>query len=502
MQAAQTPRVLLDLSADELGHVLKFLPDAEAIARTAEVCRTLKLGASRAADARAAAAPVPLPPLNPGEPKLRAVRWAEAAGTCPRQTLAAGEYHSLLISASGDLCVFGGDDEDQEDETDYMFPLGLGPEQREAVLRPRPLSLKATQCSSAGVSSMAVSADGAVWSWGNNQDGRLGHGDTRHRSRPERIASLADTRILQVACGGDYALLLTAAGAVLEFGRNAYIRNAALLQPTEVAGFADRRVVQVSAADAICAAVDEAGGLWMWGVVDFGSDNEIIHEQPTRVTDGNMGRVRHVSVDRSHALVTTATGALYAWGRCAVGHLGLGEDVAQGAVVLLVPQHVTAFASTPVRMAVAASGHSLVLTEAGDVYTMGDNRIGMLGHGDKERRYVPTVVDALAQPLTEEEKRALETIHARQGIWARLGIGVSEMVEQARRLLTANRGGRSPVVEVATGDHHCLAKCADGTIFSWGRGDSGQLGHGVDTQDQLVPKQIESSVLSPTSGAQ
>ena len=115
---------------------------------------------------------------------------------------------------------------------------------------------------------------------------------------------------------------------------------------------------------------------------------------------------------------------------------------------------------------------------------------------------MPTLVDTLAQPLTEEEKRALETIHARQGIWARLGIGVSEMVEQARRLLTANRGGRSPVVEVATGDHHCLAKCADGTIFSWGRGDSGQLGHGVDTQDQLVPKQIESSVLSPTSGAQ
>ena len=46
---------------------------------------------------------------------------------------------------------------------------------------------------------MAVSADGAVWSWGNNQNGRLGQGDERHRARPERIASLADTRILQVA---------------------------------------------------------------------------------------------------------------------------------------------------------------------------------------------------------------------------------------------------------------------------------------------------------------
>ena len=74
-------------------------------------------------------------------------------------------------------------------------------------------------------------------------------------------------------------------------------------------------------------------------------------------------------------------------------------------------------------------------------------------------------------------------------------------MEQARRLLTANRGGRSPVVEVATGDQHTFAKCADGTIFSWGRGDAGELGHG-DTEDQLVPKRIESSVRESTSGAQ
>ena len=65
---------------------------------------------------------------------------------------------------------------------------------------------------------MAVSADGAVWSWGNDLYGGLGHGDTRHRSRPEQIASLADARILQVACAGAYSLLLTATGVVLAVG--------------------------------------------------------------------------------------------------------------------------------------------------------------------------------------------------------------------------------------------------------------------------------------------
>ena len=60
MQATQRPRVLLDLSADELGHVLKFLPDAEAVARTEEFAARLlgepRCRRARCRGARAAAA--------------------------------------------------------------------------------------------------------------------------------------------------------------------------------------------------------------------------------------------------------------------------------------------------------------------------------------------------------------------------------------------------------------------------------------------------------------
>ena len=103
---------LLRLSADELGLVLKFLPDVEDIAKCATLCRTLKLAASRAADARFAAAPMPLPPLKEGESKLRAVRWAEAMGGRAPRTIAAGANHSLVISG-GELV--------------YWETLGAGP---------------------------------------------------------------------------------------------------------------------------------------------------------------------------------------------------------------------------------------------------------------------------------------------------------------------------------------------------------------------------------------
>ncbi|EOD38720.1 hypothetical protein EMIHUDRAFT_373026 [Emiliania huxleyi CCMP1516] len=46
------------------------------------------------------------------------------------------------------------------------------------------------------------------------------------------------------------------------------------------------------------------------------------------------------------------------------------------------------------------------------------------------------------------------------------------------------------VVAVSAGDRHSIAITADGAVWSWGYGASGQLGHG-DQQNQLLPKQVE-----------
>jgi hypothetical protein len=45
--------------------------------------------------------------------------------------------------------------------------------------------------------SMAVTADGALWTWGNGVQGQLGHGDKQSHLVPTRVAaaSLKDTRI-------------------------------------------------------------------------------------------------------------------------------------------------------------------------------------------------------------------------------------------------------------------------------------------------------------------
>ena len=47
------------------------------------------------------------------------------------------------------------------------------------------------------------------------------------------------------------------------------------------------------------------------------------------------------------------------------------------------------------------------------------------------------------------------------------------------------------VVAVSAGGDHSLALTADGTLWSWGGGASGSLGHGEDLSNQLLPKKIE-----------
>ena len=316
---------------------------------------------------------------------------------------------------------------------------------------------------------LALDAEGSVWAFGANAYGQLGLGHEEYRL-PVPIASLIgapyaswEIPILQVSAGLDHSLLLTASGGVLAFGANGFGelglgdsgRGTNRLHPAAVTGFGGRRVVEVSAGGAHSAAVDELGGLWTWGSVNHGAlghgevaaPGEVdVHAKlrPTRVTRMPYA-VRQVSAGHYHTLAVTVRGECYAWGDGMYGKLGLDDGAAAHAVgevysllaTRWVPQRVAAaLAGTPVRRALAGASHSVVLTEAGEVYTMGRGDGGLLGLPGNAPRHVPTRVatGALAPPAV--------------------------------------------VVEVSVGASHTLARRADGAVVSWGHNWMGQLGIG------------------------
>lgn len=60
--------------------------------------------------------------------------------------------------------------------------------------------------------SVAVTAEGALWSWGKNTEGRLGHGhnDGGNCYDPTPVSSIAQLKVEQVAAGLNCTLIIDA----------------------------------------------------------------------------------------------------------------------------------------------------------------------------------------------------------------------------------------------------------------------------------------------------
>jgi alpha-tubulin suppressor-like RCC1 family protein len=77
----------------------------------------------------------------------------------------------------------------------------------------------ATQVVAAGRShTLAVYADGTVWSWGRNERGQLGDGTTNNRWQRTQVAGLSN--IVAVSAFGDTSVALRSDGTVWTWGAN------------------------------------------------------------------------------------------------------------------------------------------------------------------------------------------------------------------------------------------------------------------------------------------
>ena len=67
--------------------------------------------------------------------------------------------------------------------------------------------------------SLALAAAGALWSWGRGRDGVLGHGDQQDQLLPKKVEAFAGRRVVAVSAGVWHSLAITADGAVWSWGK-------------------------------------------------------------------------------------------------------------------------------------------------------------------------------------------------------------------------------------------------------------------------------------------
>ena len=379
------PLILARLSASQLTLILRLCRASRQYVQLAVSCRVQQLG-------------VQLPTLRAGESSLHALGDAEKYAERIPSTLAGSqglEELILCLSRSGAVVVLGGSSGTQEEldeERCFMANLGQGG----PVWGP---GLPWTHHPVAGLADVQVvevttvadwsllrTADGTVMTWGRTENGPWDSSERGGLSTPTRLASLAHTRIVQIAAG----VAVSSTGQIWQFGADGEF---SVLPVPDGA-----QMIQVSGARLCGLAVSNQGVVYSWRVSWKDSPADTVANVVSSLAEE---RIRHTCTGDGyqHFAVTTA-GELYAWGVNELGLLGTGDDGDKD-----IPVRVAFDPGVRVLRTCIGNTHSVVLTEDGEVYTMGGESDGgwgvqHLGHVNYRDRHggLPMVDDGSTAP--------------------------------------------------------------------------------------------------------
>ncbi|XP_023758647.1 ultraviolet-B receptor UVR8 [Lactuca sativa] len=389
------------------------------------------------------------------------------------------------------------------------------------------LSRKVIAIAAGEAHTLALTADGDVYSWGRGTFGRLGNGSEVDQFFPVKIEfSLTDKRdkvkIVGISAGAYHSLALADDGSVWSWGYNAYgqlgfdgensivpcLVKMPMTDGSATENEKELKISSVKAGGMMSLAIDNLGTLWMWGSCPE-------QQTPTPISINFPGHtVVKVACGSEHivALAKNEDGILvcYTWGNNNHGQLGLGHTETSPN-----PQIVEKFCpDSPLAPYEIACGafHTCVLTykktesvtQKSVCWTFGLGDNGQLGQGTTKRSMYPEMVIGLP-----ENSRFVSVacglfhtslVSSSGEIWSwgmENGLGLCP-----EATFTESDGGDALTprlingpnfpdpVQVACGAAHTVLVAESGyKIWSWGRGKNGILGNGHEN-DHFTPRVV------------
>jgi alpha-tubulin suppressor-like RCC1 family protein len=234
----------------------------------------------------------------------------------------------------------------------------------------------------------AVTASGALWTWGNDGKGQLcngSHKNTYHA--PAAVEGLSDVTAVS---GGQEHLTILAGGKVYSCGTNddgqlgtGNTTNSDV--PTQIAGLSD--VTAISAGNLYSLALTSAGDVWSWGINNLGqlgngsaaaySDVPVevaLTSPATQVFAGGGTQ------SDGQSLALLQNGQVWAWGSDSYGQLGNGTTSKKG---FFTPVQSTALSGKTWTAVATGGSTSYAIDSVGNLWAWGNGKSGAIGNGTK-----------------------------------------------------------------------------------------------------------------------
>jgi alpha-tubulin suppressor-like RCC1 family protein len=260
--------------------------------------------------------------------------------------ISAGTYHSLALTSTGQLYAFGQNGYGQLGTATNNGTNNPNPTPAQVILPGA--SGQITQIAAGAYHSLVLTATGQLYAFGQNTHGQLGTATNNGTENPNPSPTPvnlpgASGRIVEIAASY-HSLALTSTGQLYAFGYNRYgqIGTAAgngtndpnpTPAPVNVPG-ANGRIVQIAAAGNHSLALTDSDQLYAFGFNRYGqlgtaTNNGTNNPNPTPAPlnlPGADGRIVQIAGGWLFSLAVTTSGQLYAFGENSYGQLGTATN--------------------------------------------------------------------------------------------------------------------------------------------------------------------------------